>query len=827
MAGEGDSKGITFIAVVITSLLLSSLPTVSATDEGVTIDLDSVNLVDFFATNESYFELEFNLSASSTPSPTTFYVQIHVNTSTIDGNLITSNSIPYQLNDAEEDQVSVNLTQINYGYSVVTVTLSGDLGLVSGNNSTHFQRTIQRLSPLNVSIASVTSIIFESVDSFGDITGNNTISDGDYVQLQVPVINNGDYFWSGSLNMTLFNGLSSETQSSEIFSLSPMTTEIVYFNSTIQVFEGEFMSYLELNGTIDGYAADNYQNFTTVVGPPPLAIIELLLDYNEEDIVSGSNVDVTITAYNNGSVDFSGNLSCYFNQQLIYETNLVLSELGQDEIEFSMTVRPGELHCSASGQRIDELSNHEVSVIFDVESAVFEYAGSFTPSTTDGPWHVGDDSTFSLLVRNSGTITGNVTLAMSSSSGSYLGQMVSLSPDEAGEVTITIPLLIDGTQTLNWSLYTNDSQIDGDISGQLSIPVYPRQGYDLSVYDVMWSIDEGVSATWAINLSSGIDREFNIELGFGSNSQDNIVYDLDMIVKEGSTTGDINFGNIDAQYVIIRVEEINWTAASSFSSYTKSIPQERPVYSIQFNPQSTPNRPTSGEPAQVSVILANSGAVAGPNGVVILYDMFGFKLAESTTSSLTPGMNQRVDFNFVWPEGEEITLNCKWDYGDQTQKVDDVFLSAVTNPESSDEYSIPWTGILGGFAVSSLILLVVRIRRNTSPKQTKKVVDKKSENAQIKLSEVKIEIGCPVCSRQLRIPENYQGSVRCPDCSNSFEFGLEDDDVTEEEHEEVEEQVSDGKIEILCPECSQSLRIPGSYKGSVRCPACKNVFSST
>ena len=80
------------------------------------------------------------------------------------------------------------------------------------------------------------------------------------------------------------------------------------------------------------------------------------------------------------------------------------------------------------------------------------------------------------------------------------------------------------------------------------------------------------------------------------------------------------------------------------------------------------------------------------------------------------------------------------------------------------------------------------------------------------------------------MPENYQGSVKCPDCSNSFEVNeiveKSDEETEQETVDEIVEQKSDGKIEISCPECSQSLRIPESYHGSVRCPSCKTVFKS-
>ena len=138
-----------------------------------------------------------------------------------------------------------------------------------------------------------------------------------------------------------------------------------------------------------------------------------------------------------------------------------------------------------------------------------------------------------------------------------------------------------------------------------------------------------------------------------------------------------------------------------------------------------------------------------------------------------------------------------------------------------------WAGILGGLAVSSLIVLTIRLRENSNKQPKKQKSEVKSLKKQAaKLSDIKIEIGWPVCSRQLRVPENYQGSVRCPDCSHSFDVGTEVDEEEVQEEDEVIENNNDGKIEISCPECSQSLRIPESYDGSVRCPSCKMIFKS-
>ena len=830
MAGESNSFRVAILTTIVAFLFLLPIPFVTATQSGVTIDGNSINLDNFQTTDDSFYNLEFNLTATDEGLGQNFVGQIYIETSAIDGTVISNTSISYSLDEGDIESIAFNLSMLEYGYTSISVGLSGDIGIESGNDLLSFQRTIHRLKPLNVSIATSSSILVESVDSTGMMTGNNSLSDGDYVQFQIPIINNGDYNWTGNLTLAIDNGFSLDEQTSQTLIILGMNTEIVFFNSTIQVFEGLFSVSISLDGDIDEYIIDNYQNFSKEVNPPPLPLLSTSISYDVQELISGESLEISLTNFNNGTVDFTGTQSCYFNDELVYDSATNVLSMSSVVADFSITIKPGELVCYFSGQRIDENSMNNTSIIFDIESALFEYAGSFSPSTTDGPWHVGDDATFSLLVRNTGTKQGNVTLRMESSSVVYQGSLVTLEPDEAGEVTITVPLLNSGTEQFNWSLYTIDGDIEDGINGTISIPISVRQSFGLSLYDISWTTQDGLTAHWSLNLSSGIDREMNIKLGYGSSSQDTFVYDVDMMVNEGQTSGSINFGFVDGDYVIIRAQEINWTAESSFSSFTKSIPQDRPEYNFAFNPQSNPNRPIAGESASVSILIENQGNVEGFDGIVILFDIDGNKLAESITSSLTSSSSETITFNFVWPEGDEVKLIAKWDYGGESKTVEQNFLSSITVQESSEEFSIPWSGILGGLAISALVILAIRIKGESS-KQPKKKTKKqvvKSETKQ--LSDIKIEIGCPICSRQLRVPENYQGSVKCPDCSNSFEVNSDTDEETEETENQVVEEVvqekKDGKIEISCPDCSQSLRIPESYDGSVRCPACKVIFKS-
>ena len=824
MAGDSDTVFPKFSVLVVLAILLVNLPTVAAGGNGVLISNSTVNLTDFQATNDSYFVIEFDLDSFGQSSSGYYEGSIYFEMQSLDGLLLSNQSINFNLSESSNQQISINITGLNIGYTVILVGLIGDVGMTSQTHSSDFERTIHRLNPLNISIAPTSSILFDSVDASNVPTGNNTISDGDYLQIQIPIINNGDFNWTGSLNITLVNSDTIEEGTSQQFQVNSFQTVIINYNSTNQFFEGEIVVMIELDGEVDSYVEDNYRNFTIYVQPPPLPIIELNMFFDEANLVAGEMLEIETIVYNNGTVSFTGVLRCNFNGESINDSSVAIEPQTNRSINLSVVTKPGVIICDVSGQRIDASSNNISSIQINVESAIFELAGSLYPSALGGPWHAGDEAELSLLIRNSGAIAGNASLKIESNGITMQGQPVILQPGEAGEVTLAMPLNQDGQQSLNWSLYTTDGDTLGDLFGSIFIPVAQRQTLDFTFTEVTWNTDDGIDASWSVNLSNGIERGVNIKIGYSYLSEETTMFDVDMILEPGNTVGQINMGQIPADFVIIRVQEANWTAQSSFSSYTKSVPDDRPSYEIEFIGQSNPNRPSYGQQSTVSVTLSNNGDIPGPNGNLILYSQSGKILDQKPTNSLDSGESTSVTFSFSWPDGSEVTLNCKWDYGDDSKSIDRQFVSSVIE-QDSEEASIPWGGILGGLAVGAVVILLIRLRDPTKVKPQAKQPTISSTEKPKQLSSIKIEISCPECSRQLRIPQDYSGTVKCPDCSISFE--VEDSSKEIEPEEEIIESPSDGKVEISCPDCSQSLRIPSSYVGSVRCPSCKTIFKSS
>ena len=64
MAGESNSIRVAILTIILTSFLLLPTPIVSANQSGVTIEGNSINLDNFQTTDDSFFNLEFNLSAT-------------------------------------------------------------------------------------------------------------------------------------------------------------------------------------------------------------------------------------------------------------------------------------------------------------------------------------------------------------------------------------------------------------------------------------------------------------------------------------------------------------------------------------------------------------------------------------------------------------------------------------------------------------------------------------------------------------------------------------------------------------------------------------------
>ena len=486
------------------SILIMSLfvPQVAASGGSATIDLSSISLGFSEQTDSASLTYSFDvveqagLSADITATSTL---------KSIGGVLLDSFNESTTILENGVESLTVTFDALPFGYSIIETTLSGDIGSNTSTHQTSFNRTVQRLVPLDIALGSEGDIAFTSLDESGIETGNVTISDGDRLGLLIPVLNNGDYPWEGSMTVLLQSGTADESVNLSGIQVQSMSSTLVEWNASIPMTEGEASLTINLNNSGDGDASDESRALQLTVAPPPLPELELQPTMVSEGYVAGDSIEWELLVNNSGTRLFSGQIHCTFGQTTVLNQTLELGVGNSSTLTFNTQARPDVLMCDALGMRLSEASNTPVSVAFDVVSAVFEAAGSADPGVLGGPWHVGDSARFSMLVRNHGDIAGSVALECTTSQSVYTSPSLSLAVDAAGEVSVVVPMLIEGDQAITWRLVTEDGSVDEGLNGTIIVPVSPKQVLSPIVENVTWDAEVGVTMDWSVTLGEGVD----------------------------------------------------------------------------------------------------------------------------------------------------------------------------------------------------------------------------------------------------------------------------------------------------------------------------------
>lgn len=807
------------------------VPLVSANGGGAVIEVSSIQLSEMDTFENSNLEVPFTIVEQSGIDAD---IEVSVLISTLEGMELHNQSTNYTILASSSTPIDYSFPNMPYGFSNLVVTMTGDTGTVDSNYVTEFNRTIQRLRPAQLSIEEITVI---PVDSSGNPTGNESIRDGDYAIISASVENLGDLQWSSDIEVMITGQDILESHMIGA-TFSATTTTITQFYSSSQFNETNLSSQFSVNVSISSPPPSQNELFqitTFEVGPPPLARIDMNLLHLNPDVNAGGVALWNLSIENNGDIDYNGTITCIFSGgEIEYSNSIDLSPTNNITIPISASARPGILSCQTDGQRIWDDSISPVYSTLSMTAAAFEAAGSSTPAALGGPWHKGDAATFSMLVRNHGDSDGMVQLRCEINGIVSLSEPLSLAIDAAGEVSVSIQMIATGQTQVNWSLVSSNGAIDSGLEGIINIPVSSQQSIVPQINTVEWSSAEGISFTWQVELDTGVEREIQLRLGYDSGGSEIYLYDSIITLYPGMTTGQYVIGHVDADKVAIRVNSVNWTLGPGASSATKLVPTERPVYSILMNPLSSPRDPTKGDEASITVGISNTGLVDGISGHLLLIDANGNLLAQSDTDILLSGEEKEIILSIVWPSGSDVGLSVKWSVGQQIITSSQTYTSGVAVSSSSQSYDIPWIGIISGIAIAGVVILAMRLKNTSkestsvspqSKSQTPKAKKQKSTKSKATASsnDRKVQVGCPECARQLRVPSSYSGKVRCPDCSTRFDVTSRDEPRQEEEIEEIVEQE---KKEIACPDCAQSLRVPTDYAGSVRCPACKVVFKA-
>ena len=488
--------------------------------------------------------------------------------------------------------------------------------------------------------------------------------------------------------------------------------------------------------------------------------------------------------------------------------------------------------CSLDGDRNQSTETMVNYSLEDLSSAEFFEAGSSGFSFLGGPWHKGDDLTTSFIVRNQGDAAGTVQLKVIHDGVQTTSESLLLDAGAAGELRLILEDLDEGMHTLEWSIVSLDGIVSSDLAGTSTLSVLSPQDMFAEVHATIEAT--GVALHWNASITDGVDRDVKLRFGYRSSDSDVYVHEQIVTLGSGILTGQTTLGEIPSTTVLVRMEPVGWLSSSNSYIATSTYTIDTIAYALEIDAISLPREPVEGGDVTITMTLQNAGLVDGPSGELYLRDSNGLLLAQSTTDALQAGSSRNVDFTFVVPNGNEMLLTAEWRYNAEVIEDEQSFL-VTPKPVEEASFEIPFLAIGGGLATASCVILVLHIRRGASSEENKAsqpVKSKEKKPQQEKKKAEPVEKSCPACERTLRIPGDYSGTVRCPDCAEKFHVEAEESIDIDDELESIDEpqpveEVVESKVEIACPECSSKLRVPSTYRGSVRCPSCSHVFSAS
>lgn len=821
--------------LLILLLMLPILSIAQAQGGAVLIDETSFSVTDG-ATFEAEFvsaTLELNeVLGSSANVSLTLLVQ------TLDGEVLSNQTQTIaEVLPGEVRNVSVTFTGLPYGHSVVMAMLTGEVGSNSSNLVDAVSATVQRLRPLSITLGGSGSVVPEGVNANGQPTGNLTLQEGDHLALEFPVINDGDVNWTGGATVEVLSGALHESVLFDNLSVDGSSSQVVRAEPSLMLEEGQLHWWVNLTGDLGAEPGTHGLNGSWTVGPPPLPVLNGQLTSDAADVQAGDQLTFSLTVWNNGSVPFTGVLSCMNEAEVLFDSGSSVLDSGtSSNWSFSTSAKPMTVSCTSSEDRIDATSALPDGLNVNMPSAVFESAGSSAPSLSGGPWHKGDEVSANLLLRNTGAEGGRVRLVLNAGSSLSQGDWVVLEDGSAGEVAVSLQLVDDGQQTVSWSLESDNGLIASPSNGNISVVVRPQQSVAIGLANIDSSAEQGTEFSVTLALDEGVDRTVLLQVGYESGGATVFLQETSLLLQQGVHTFDFAFGDVEAERLVAQLSPVDWLIGPGPLVATASLPDEVTQFWMEFPSTTNPIRPVVGDEVSLELTLRQSGPYLGATGDVWIIDAYGTQLAKVQSPSWDDKDETTITVAVVWPKGSTVGLQAMWQVNGEVVSAETTYVSGEVVVETNNEW--PLAAIGWGLALGGAIVLVLRLQSRTpsSPKGTGTTNASKPSSSSTASPEEKREVSCPECDRRLRVPVSYAGSVGCPDCSHKFsvEAGVETPPQplpTTKESDEVEVVSEEpeplpAKIEIGCPECTQTLRIPRSYEGSVRCPACTHVFKA-
>ena len=772
------------------------------------------------------------------------------------------------------DQSSIELFSIidvPIGQHLLTLRLWGDVGIPDSENLTVVTRLITRLAPASLSVSPSSSWTLTGLDGgSGNASGNQTIRDGDLLQLQATISNEGGVNWTGLVQVW-----HTPVQGQAIMSLNS-SVSIVGGSSTVvnhtlgPLSEGNHQLQVLIPNSGDGDASDDSDSVSFSVGPPPLARLTLggVADVSDPSLDDEVTWNLSIT--NSGEANWSGSLTCEHPAGIEVTNQSLMIAVGQSwNDSVIINVRPGSFSCSSTdSQRIHDDSVTIFSHDYDMA------AGHLVPASTSGlaahggPFHVGDVVPLSVLVHNEGDQTGGGELQIREGEegggfGSWFaGTTLTFDVGSSRELENPLTPLNSGNRSIEWRVVSDDSLVDANLTGTLSLVIIPAQTLEVTLTVGTWTLADGLSLSLESTLGDGRERMVTMEVGTTDSAGDRVQISAYILLATGTRSFSFDLGQPSSAHTAwVRATPIGWTAAGDgYDSDSLTRPE---VIAATTLGSPVPSSPTVGDRVQIQYALRNDGNAATLPGTVTLIDVRANEVIW-TDSAPVVAAGDEEDGTIVledWPEGKVVNLRLEWHTDTTSTSVFGSFTSTGPDDDTGG-LAFDWTSLVYGLLAGLVMGLVARTAMRA--KAGVPLVGGGAAASRTRRQDTveKIEVACPACDQRLRVPSDYTGSARCPSCSITFPVVGETPDE-DEEPDEVDESVSTDLADsvsvpqpvtaqsepefeskpapviskseemtsssdsdvIRCPDCSQKLKVPYDRRPvKARCPACKCEF---
>lgn len=742
-----------------------------------------------------------------------------------EGSIVWSWAQNVSLGDEDLAVVVLNLSTVPAGQQQLQLNLVGHV-LIS--NSTHLSSAtvpVQRDRPLSVGFVAASSDRVEGLDAAGLPDGGDP-RDMDRMAWFLTVRNLGDVPWNGTVEASFTQGAAQETMT-EAVNLSGMNTTTLILTTDLVWSEGEVGLNATLVGLIDEDLSDNDLQWNVTVAPPLLPSLTLTLERQNTPTAPGEAWGHVLSLANDGEATWSGHVNCSWADGSSH-ASVVFSVNVSETVEAFVQgpAKDGTLTCSAAGPRVAASSQSTASDSLDISTAQFEVVAGGQPVPLDGPWDVGDVVRWSAVVRNVGSSDGTVALEVADGDDRFTSSSIQLGPGEASEVSVSHALSRSGDVVWAWSLISNDGLLLTQ-AGNATLLIQAPPTLSASIDAVTLDDEDGHVVQWNLSVASSVSREVTLEVGHGVQGAWVWASSSTLLLDANALTGEANLGFVDAENVAVRVTPIDWTHGDGPLLVTAGIQPARAQVDLTLQPITVPVDPVAGTATTLTVEVSNSGTAPSEPMTVRLVSS-GEVLAAVNLDAIAPGDAEVTSLVVDWPEGSLIGIEAVVVHQEERTVSQATFQVVV--PEAESTFNVPWAGLGLGMA-GGLVLLGVDAIRRRAPESSSTARPASSGTAsESKASSStgpveKIEVACPACDRTLRVPGDYSGAVRCPDCRERFD--VEAAAPTSPQQEDPVEAPAEApeKVEIGCPACSRALRVPSDFNGRVRCPACKHEFS--